>query len=279
MKRLFRILGVLAFGGVALLTLVAQLRTPSQDGDWQAVHGVLARAEIDGDRLTLRSLRNFAYGDDGTVSEARYEDRSYDLSGLQSLWYGLSHFAPLGLAHSFLSFGFADGQFLALSVEARLERHQSYSPLLGLMRVYELIYVAADERDVIGVRSHVRGEEVLLYEIDIPPAQARELLATMLGTMNELRESPRFYNTLLDNCTTNILQHARRLTRWDLYTDYRVILPGYSDRLAHELGVLAGDLPFDQARARARVDPGAVALDDPGFSQAIRGRPTASLPE
>ena len=279
MKRLFRTLGILAFGGVALLTLVAQLRTPSQDGDWQAVHGVLAQAEIDGDRLTLRNLRNFAYADDGTVSEARYEDRSYDLAGLESLWYGLSHFAPYGLAHSFLSFGFADGQYLTLSVEARLERHQSYNPLLGLMRAYELIYVAADERDVIGVRSHLRGEEVLLYEIDIPPAQARELLLIMLGTMNELNDRPRFYNTLLDNCTTNILQHARRLTRWDLLTDYRVILPGYSDALAYELGAIAGDLPFEEAREEARIDPDAVALDDAEFSDAIRGRPTASLPE
>ncbi len=279
MKRLFRFLGVLLFGVVALLTLVAQLRSPSQVGDWQAVHRKLAQAEIDGDRLTVRNLRNFSYADDGTVGEVRYEDRDYDLSGLESLWYGLSHFAPLGLAHSFLSFGFDDGEFLALSVEARLETQQSYSPFLGLLRAYELIYVAADERDVIGVRSHVRGEEVLLYEIDVAPAQARELLLIMLGTMNELHDRPRFYNTLLDNCTTNILQHARRLTRWDLYTDYRVILPGYSDALAYELGAIAGDLPFEEAREEARIDPGGIAVDDPNFSDAIRGRPTASLPE
>jgi hypothetical protein len=273
MKRLFRIFAILVFGAVALLTLVAQLRSPSQEGDWQAVHGVLPQAEIDGDRLTVRNLRNFAYGDDGGVREARYEDRRYDLSGLESVWYGLSHFAPLGLAHSFLSFGFSDGGYLALSVEARLETHQSYSPLLGLMRTYELIYVAADERDVIGLRSHVRGEEVLLYEIEVEPARAKELLLIMLGTMNELHDAPRFYNTLLDNCTTNILQHAERLTRWDLFTDYRVILPGYSDGLAYELGAIAGDLPLTETRERARIDPNGVALGDPAFSRAIRGQP------
>jgi len=272
MKRLFRIIAVLLFGAAALLTLVAQLRLPSQDGDWQRVYGVLPQAEVDGDRLTVRNLRNFTYDENGQVREARYEDRGYDLSGLDSLWYGLSHFGPLGLAHSFLSFGFADGEYLALSVEARLETHQSYNPFLGLLRTYELIYVAADERDVVGLRSHIRGEEVLLYEIDVEPAQARELLLIMLSTMNQLRDRPRFYNTLLDNCTTNILQHARKLTRWDLYTDYRVILPGYSDALAYELGAIAGDLPFAETRDRARIDPSGVDLDDPSFSPAIRGQ-------
>lgn len=270
MKKAIRVSAALVIGAVALLTLVVQLRAPSQEGDWLTVHSVLPRAEIDGDRLTVRNLRNFTYGDDGEVREARYEDRSFDLSGLNSLWYGLSHFAPFGLAHSFLSFGFADGGYLALSVEARLEKHQTYSPLLGLMRAYQLIYVAADERDVIGVRSHIRKEEVLLYRIDVPPAGAKELLLTMLATMNDLHDRPRFYNTLLDNCTTNILRHAKRLTSWDLYTDYRVVLPGYSDALAYQLGAIGNGLPLAQTRDRARIDRDVVALDDPSFSRAIR---------
>jgi hypothetical protein len=269
------ICGLLVGGALVLLTLVVQLRVPSHEGDWQTVHEVLPRAEIDGDRLTIRNLRNFTYDDDGAVREARYEDRSYDLAALDSLWYGLSHFASYGLAHSFLSFGFADGGYLALSVEARLEKHQTYSPLLGLVSTYELIYVAADERDVIGLRSHVRGEAVLLYETRVPPAKAKELLLVMLATMNEIYDRPRFYNTLLDNCTTNILQHAEQLTRWDLFTDYRVILPGYSDGLAYQLGAIANDVPLASARDRARLDPNGIALNDPSFSRAIR----ASLSE
>lgn len=261
--------------GVALvlLALFVRLRTPSHEGDWQATHAVLPYAEIEGDLLTVRNLRNFAYGADGEVREIRYEDRGYDLAALDSLWYGLSHFASFGLAHSFLSFGFADGGYLALSVEARLEKHQTYHPLLGLLRTYELIYVAADERDVVGVRTHVRHEEVLLYQIRVPPATAKQLLLVMLGTMNEIHDRPRFYNTLLDNCTTNILQHAEQLTRWDLFTDYRVILPGYSDGLAYQLGAIANDLPLAVARDRARIDPESVRLDDPAFSRAIRRLP------
>jgi len=273
MKRRLRVALFVLTGALVVTVLVVQMRSPNSEGDWQTVHSVLPLAEIEGERLTIRNLRNFTYGDDGAVSEARYEDRSYNLSDLQSVWYGLSHFGPLGLAHSFLSFGFADGDYLALSVEARLETHQSYSPFLGLMRAYELIYVAADERDVIGLRSHVRGEEVLLYPIEVEPARAKELLLIMLGTMNELYERPRFYNTLLDNCTTNILQHAERLTNWDLYTDYRVILPGYSDALAYQIGAIANDLPLTQARDRARIDANGVGPRNPLFSRAIRSLP------
>jgi len=157
-KRAFRVFGIVLIGAVALLTLVVQLRSPTHEGDWRTVHEILPQAEIEGDRLTVRNLRHFTYADGGAVREARYEDRSYDLSSLDSLWYGLSHFAPLGLAHSFLSFGFAGGGYLVLSVEARLEKHQTYSPLLGLMRNYELIYVAADEREA-GRRDRERGAD------------------------------------------------------------------------------------------------------------------------
>jgi len=101
----------------------------------------------------------------------------------------------------------------------------------------------------------------------------RRLLSVMLGTMNEIYQTPTFYNTLTDNCTTNILQHAERLTRWDLLTDYRVILPGYSDGLAYELGAIANDLPLTETRDRARIDPNGIALSDPDFSRAIRERP------
>ena len=37
-------------------------------------------------------------------------------------------------AHTFLSFGFEDGRRLAISVEVRRERGESFSPLRGLLR-------------------------------------------------------------------------------------------------------------------------------------------------
>ena len=93
----------------------------------------------------------------------------------------------------------------------------------------------------------------------------------MLGIMNENYEKPRFYNTLTDNCTTDILRHAERLSVLDLYLDYRALLPGYSDSLAYELGLIENGLPLAEVRARARIDPAVTTIDDPEFSQKVRG--------
>lgn len=271
MKKVLKRILLLVVVAVGLLTVVVQLRSPSHEGDWQAASAVLPHAEVAGERVTISDVRNFAYDPDGSVREARYEERSYDLSELETLWYGISHFADFGLAHSFLSFGFTDGRYLAISVETRLEKGQSYNPLLGLLRSYELIYVLADERDVIGVRTHLRGERVLLYRIEAPLERIRALLLVMLQTVNEIYDHPRFYNTLIDNCTTNILQHVERLSPWTIYTDYRVILPGFSDELAYEIGAISNDVPLAEARRRAQLDPAAARLDDPEFSRLMRG--------
>ena len=130
---------------------------------------MLPRALIEGDRLTIENLRFFAYRPDGSVEKARYETRSYDLSKLDGVWYGISHFARFGLAHTFLSFEFADGAYLTLSVEARQTKDQSYNPFWGLLRAYELIYIAADERDSHrGAQPSARREGLSLRDPNRP---------------------------------------------------------------------------------------------------------------
>lgn len=275
MKRLGWLLLVLVVIGLGGLIGVVFTREPSHDRDWKAEHAVLPQAHFEGERLTVQKLRNFTYNADGSVREARYEDRTYDLSKLESLWYGISHFFGYGLAHTFVSFGFEDGRYLTVSVEARQSKDQSYHPLRGLLREYELIYLAADERDVIGVRTHVRRERVYLYQVEVGTEKIRWLLSAMLGTMNALYRAPAFYNTLADNCTTNILQYAERLSFWDIYLDYRGLLPGYSDSLIYEIGRLDTTVPLEELRRRSRVDPAAAPIDDPDFSQKIRGAQAA----
>jgi hypothetical protein len=144
-------------------TLAMILRVPSHDRDWRPGHARLPNVTLAGDRVSIEGFRDFSYGPGGTPSETRYQEESYRLSEIESLWYGISHFGPFGLAHTFLSVGFADGRYLALSIEV-------YNPLLGLFGAYELIIVAGSERDVIGLRSHRRGERVYLYRIDVPKA-------------------------------------------------------------------------------------------------------------
>ena len=258
---------MLAVSGTAL---AIALKSPSHTRDWQDEHAVLPSARTDGALVTLENVRNFSYDQAGKPRQARYDDRRYDISTLTSLWYGISHFSGFGLAHTFLSFGFEDGRYLAISIEARLEAGETYRPLSGLLRSYELIYVAGEERDIIGLRSHVRSERVYLYRVRVGQEEIRQMFLNMMQRINEIGARPAFYNTLTDNCTTSILRYAEGLSFFDRWLNYKVLLPGHSDELAYELGFVSKDLPFAALRARARIDPKATTIDEPDFSSKIR---------
>ncbi len=259
------IVAVSAFIGSILL------KSPSHDRQWKTEYRLLPHAEIAGDMVTVRNIRNFSYDADGGVRAADYYDRTFDIASLRSVTYGISHFYGYGLAHTFLSFEFSNDRRLVISIEARQEIGEFYHPLDGLQREYELIYVVGDERDIIGLRTHIRKERVLLYEISIGRERSRMLFRSMVQRVNEIREQPEFYNTLADNCTTGIVRYAERLSLFDKYLNYKVVLPGYSDELVYKIGVIPDLLPFSEVRARAKVDPNTTTLDDPDFSKKIRG--------
>ena len=170
---------------VVVMALVVALRTPSHDGNWKAEYRELPRAEFTDQGVTLHNVRDFRYNSDGTVREERYIERALDPDGLDSLWYGISHFTTYGLAHTFLSFGFADGGYLTLSFEARQEVDQRYDPLRGLLGAYELILVASEERDVIGRRTHLARQDVLLYRVELAEPDIRRLFDAMMGRINQ----------------------------------------------------------------------------------------------
>src|SRR6185369_2079789 len=134
---------------------------PSLDRDWSADQGVMPRATIDGDKVTIDKVRNFTYRATDDFTPA-YEQRTYDLAKLDSVWFMVERFGDTpGIAHTLVSFGFG-GEYVAISVEIRKERGEHYSPLKGLLRQYELMYVVADERDVIGLRTNFRRDPVFL---------------------------------------------------------------------------------------------------------------------
>ena len=56
---------------------------------------------------------------------------------------------------------------MAVSIETRKERGEEYSAFKGSFKQFELAYVIADERDLIGLRTNHRGEDVYLYPMQI----------------------------------------------------------------------------------------------------------------
>lgn len=250
-------------------------RAASNDRDWADECARVAYAEIDGDRVTLRNVRNFAYRTE-TDFTPRWEDRGYDLRTVERADLFLVHWGSPHIAHVMVSFEFDDGRHLCVSIEARKERTESYSAVGGFFRQFELIYVFADERDVVRLRTNYRtGEDVYLYQTDLSPAQARAALESYLGAANSLAAAPRFYNALTSNCATNVLEHARRGGGVAPLTA-DVLLGGHADRQAYRNGRLDGSIAFDELKRRSLINPVARAADgDPNFSRSIR----AGLPD
>ena len=245
---------------------------PSNDRAWSPDQAVLPYAEIDGHVVRIHNIRNNRYQSPDRYM-VDYYDRTFDLDGLESAWFIVEPFAGVpGPAHTFVSFGFASGQYVAISVEIRKERGESFSPLKGLLRRYEVMYVVADERDVIKLRSNYRHDDVYVYPVRAERAKVRRMFVEMLGRANELRERPEFYNTLTNTCTTNIVRHVNTIAPRRVPLSYKVLLPAYADRLAYDIGLLDTTLPFEEARRRFKVNDRALRYaDSPDFSRLIRG--------
>jgi hypothetical protein len=265
---------------LAILTAAAILAAagwstirPSHDRDWRPDQAVLPHAEFAGHLVHIRGIRNFSYITPERYAAAYY-DKTFDLDKIESAWFVLSPFSRdwRGPAHSLLSFGFADSQFVAISVEARKEQGESYSVLKGLLKRFELMYVIGDERDLIELRANYRGEEVYVYPVRASRADIRRLFVEMLERANRLRDNPEFYNSVTSNCTTNIIRHVNSIAPRKVPYRLSVLLPGYADKLAYELGLLDTNLTLEQARRRYRVNGRAKRYADrPDFSIRIRG--------
>ncbi len=258
---------------------------PSNERLWRPDLAVLSQAAFEGNRVTIRNVRNCRYRTEEDY-DVRHYDLAFGLEDVRSVDFVVVPFkgAPL-LAHTMLSFGLANGRHFVISVEARLEQGEEYSPSGGSMRAFEIMYLVGDERDLIPLRTEVRDVEVFLYQGNAEPDQVQDLLVDMLQRLNKLAKEPEYYDTLTNNCTTNIVDHINRLRPGTIRLDPRVWLPGHSDRLAYGLGLLKATGKFEEVRARAKINLLAhLYLDDPQFSQRIRGdrtiapRSTATMP-
>lgn len=257
--------------GMAVAPLKALTNRPSNDRDWSADVAVLPYAEIDGEEVTVRNVRNYSYKTTKDFTPAYY-DKTFRLDDVDSLWFGVEPFGDwMGPAHTFLSFGFKDGTYLAVSIEIRRVKGASFSAWKGLWNNYELTYVVADERDVVRLRSNCRKSDVYLYPTRASKQGIRNLLLDVLRRVNGLKEKPEFYNSIYNTCTTNLWRHVKRVAPGRVLFSYKVLLPAYSDCLAYELGLIDTDLDFEQAQKRFLINERARAHDDdPNFSKEIR---------
>lgn len=261
---------VIVFGAFALVALWWLGLKPSNDRPWQPDVAQTAWAEIKGDEVTVHNVRNCDYRTE-TDFTTHWETRTVRLSQMTGMDLAIMYWGSPWMAHPIVSFRFADALPLCFSIETRKAIGQSYSALRGLYRQYTLIYVVADERDSIRVRSNYRhGEDVYLYRTMASPAQARVRFLEYVAAINSLREHPRWYNALTTNCTTNI--RTQRPTNQRAPWDWRMLVNGKADEMLYERHLIAtGGLPFSELKQRSLINKRAQAADkDPDFSSAIR---------
>jgi len=249
----------------------AKLLWPSNERNWTIEQARLAEADIAGNLVTVRNIRDCRWraADDFILT---YYARTFDLDRLRNVYFIVVPFNEMpSLGHTMLSFEFDDGDCLAVSVEIRKEQGEAFSVVGGFFRQYELIYVVASERDLIGRRVNSDLCDVYLYRSTATAEQGRELLLDVLHRVNTLAKKPEFYNTLVNNCTTNIRDHINHLSKGRIPYDYRVLLPGLSDRLAYDAGLIERKGSYEATRQNARINyVASLNRDAADFSQAIR---------
>jgi Domain of unknown function (DUF4105) len=267
-RRVWRKVGAIAllFSGVLAWWLTL---SPTNDSDWQPDVARKAWADIQGDEVTFHNVRNCDYRTD-TDYTPHWETRTVSISQITGIDLAIDYWGSPWIAHPIVSFQFTDAPPLCFSIETRRKVGQTYSTIGGLYRQFELIYIVADERDVIRVRTNYRKEDIYLYRLTVSPAQARERFLEYIHSLNALRNKPRWYNAITTNCTTSIrTQHpANERVPWD----WRILLNGKGDELLYERhAIVTGGLPFAELKTRSLIDTRARAANDsPDFSKLIR---------
>ncbi len=241
---------------------------PSQNAEWEPQVATLAYVTREGDTMTLHDIRDFDYRS-ATDFTPRYDTRTFSLANLRALDLFINYWGSPYMAHPILSFDFGSQGHLCFSIEIRPKQGQAYSTLGSLYRRYELIYIAADERDVVRLRTNYKHEDIYLYRLTLPIEEVRSRLTEYLDRLNELHSHAMWYNAVTENCTTSI--RSQRVASARAPWDWRMLVNGFADKMLYERHLLAGDLPFPALRQQALINKRAEdAGDVADFSERIR---------
>ena len=263
-------LSLLGFGLACGALLIWWRRIlPSNDRMWADDVAQITSGTIEGNRVTLRNVRNFDWRSNDDYTQ-RWETRVYNIDQLKSVDMIMSYWDGWAIAHMLISFGFDDGQYVAFSVEVRRQKNQVYSEIGGFFKRDGLSIIAADERDVIRVRTNIRREDDYLYRIRMPQPAMRSLFLGYVEQADALVETPRFYNTITVNCTTLVYQMMKRIVGY-LPWSYRLLFTGYLPAYVYRVGGLDQRYDLEKLRALGRITDRARQSDrSAAFSEDIR---------
>lgn len=245
---------------------------PSNQSDWRPDVSRTTWIAIDGDRVTIHNFRNCDYRTETSYTNC-WTDKTVYLSQLNGADFFFINWGPRWIGHPIVSFQFGDRDHVAFSIEARYKANQSYSAILGFFRQYELIFVTADERDVIRLRTNYRkAEEVYMYRTTASRGTSLKVFLSYVDYVNQLRNQAQWYNALSRNCTTTLdRQIAANFPNPQAWS-YQLILNGSLDGLLYARNrLVTGGLPFEELREHEHINQAARAADQsPDFSALLR---------
>jgi hypothetical protein len=270
-RRWWSKIGYGLLGLIAITILITRFFTPSHDREWEFGQERLPFAEINGKEIAITNIRDFRPNDQGEIV-ANYFDQTFNLEDLQKVYFVVSRFSDFKpVAHTFLSFEFSDGEYLAFSIEARRESDESFSTITGMFRQFELMYVIGTDADLLKTRTNFREEDVYLYPIATSQEKTQKMFLSMLKRVNELKDKPEFYNTFTNNCTNNLAKHFEEVSEIHLGFDLKILLSGFTEKLVYDLDLIAGEGDFETLKNKYRITEKAQKLgDDPDFSRKVR---------
>lgn len=259
--------------------------SPKQDRNWSPEVAKILDYERQGNQVTLHNVRNFQWYQNGQFDE-RWETRTFDLDQITGINIIVSYWMGPQIAHTLVSFDFANSQPLTFSIEIRKENDEDFSAIGGFFRKYEVSLIAADEHDIVYTRSNIRNEQVYFFPIKMPKSEMKALFNEYLQTSDELRQHPKWYNTLTSNCTTLVFDMVQAVSDKVLPTDYRLLASGYLPNYLYDLGALDHQWDMKTWYERAYVNPRTQAYEKLkqqsaiNYSQVLRfGLPEPNIPK
>ena len=225
-----------------------------QDRDWNPEVAKQLHYEKQGDMVTLHNVRNFNWRSNEDY-DIHWESRTVDLNKITGLNVIASYWMGPKIAHTLVSFDFADQEPLVFSIEIRKEKNEEFSAFGGFFRKYELSLIASDEKDLIYTRSNIRNEQVYLFPVKMPVAERKALFIEYLNKADELHDEAKWYNTLTSNCTTLVFDIVQAINTRQLPKDYRLFASGYLPNYLYDLKAINQNYSLKEWYRLAHINP------------------------
>jgi hypothetical protein len=227
---------------------------PREDRNWYPYLSHTTQVEMGADGFSVTPVSDWSYTWD-RETDTTYTEASYRFDQLRNVWFMIEPQPGSQLAaHTLLLFEFEGDRLLGLTIEARREEGEEYDALRGQFNAFELTYIWASARDLLIRRAVMLDHEVFVYPVAITDEQNRMLLTNLLRRTESLETQPRYYNTVVSNCTNELAKAA------GFHWAPAYVLTGRSDEYLFRRGIIPGE-SFDDAHRRSDMTTFIQALN------------------